>query len=697
METNDVLTYLKKIPMFRDLEPEAEKELLRLVPHVQEQTYRAGQRLLDQDEAPDETFLIIDGRVRVWRTPDDPKLDDEELGERGAGDILGRTGLKPGDFEHLNAETVEATHVFVLPFRDLIRAYQKSTYLRNYLAGPLKPDNLATTLQEIGLFSQLTDSTEVLELYRIGAITHEQYYHNGEWLFRQGEVSHRLFYVVEGEVRLTQIDQEGMIMEVDVLRAEDTAGETGLLVGDFHDVTATANGYARTLYLERTEFLDLLEERSRLRRRLQVSDIVSQRRKIGSFDWLRDDEWVISEVQRHWWRLLRQTGAPIIILALLTPATLLLLTHQPWLALTLGIFMLLLVGIIGWQYMNWRDDFFVLTTQRVVHIERTWPFTTEREETPLDNVQDIYEIRPGLSANLLNYGSLILQTAGETVDIDMNYIPRPGDMRDVISKQMERSRARTVLRMRGQIRDLLARRLRITENPEPKKDEQGEVKAQRRFLPIAITQSIWEYFFPPAWVEDEEGNAILWRRYWLPGFLRYSAAFFPFLLMTVGGAVFLITVQGDSGFQNLLIWTVAWLFLEAVLLAILLWFVEDWRNDYFQLTPSHIILVRRQPLLLQESRHEARLDHIQNLGYEIPTILARILNYGHVQFETAGREGKFELKWVRRPEQIQSKISNRQYEYRQHLQQIEATQRQQELLSWFATYDELNRNARQES
>ena len=138
-------------------------------------------------------------------------------------------------------------------------------------------------------------------------------------------------------------------------------------------------------------------------------------------------------------------------------------------------------------------------------------------------------------------------------------------------------------------------------------------------------------------------------------------------------------------------WLVGWLFVEAVSLGILMWFVEDWRNDYFQLTPSHIILVQRLPLLLRESRHEARLDRIQNLGYEVPSIFGKLLDYGHVAFETAGTQGKFELRWVRHPEDAQKTISNRQYEYRRRQRQTEADRRQQELLSWFSTYDELHR------
>jgi hypothetical protein len=36
---------------------------------------------------------------------------------------------------------------------------------------------------------------------------------------------------------------------------------------------------------------------------------------------------------------------------------------------------------------------------------------------------------------------------------------------------------------------------------------------------------------------------------------------------------------------------VAWLVVETILFATLLWYIEDWRNDYFQLTPSRLVLV----------------------------------------------------------------------------------------------------------
>ena len=130
--------------------------------------------------------------------------------------------------------------------------------------------------------------------------------------------------------------------------------------------------------------------------------------------------------------------------------------------------------------------------------------------------------------------------------------------------------------------------------------------------------------------------------------------------MTLFGGWGLISVgpSGD-GFTGFF---VAWLFAEALFLGVFLYFVEDWRNDYFELTPSHIIEVEQRPLLLGVARREARLDRIQNLSFQVPGFVARVLRFGHVQFETAGREGKFELKWVRYPDRVRSKISDHQYE-----------------------------------
>jgi CRP-like cAMP-binding protein len=690
MDPQEVLDYLKQIPPFQGLDRRGEEELLRLVPYVNERHYEAGDKVLDEQRPPDRTVCIVRGEVELTQ-----EQTGSPLGTRRSGFIMGRKSLEPGQYDEFTATAQGAVTALVIPFRDLIRTYDRSEYLQKTVPGPLHPSNLIKTLQDIPLFENFTDRRGTTELRNVAPLVHDQVINNGEWLFRQGEISDRLHYILEGRVELTQVDQDGLTRKVDVLEPGEIAGETGLLVGDFHDVTATADGYARVLYIGSTEFQDLMDERPYLRRRLNVSPEVEKRRNLRDFDWLRDDEWVVEIVKRHWVRLSRQIGAPLFILLLLLPALYAVLAAEHWvfnlLAFLLLVPIVILVGVIVWQYLNWRDDFFVITTQRVAHVERTWPFASESEETLLDNVQDIYEMQPTLSANLMNFGNLVLQTAGETVEIDMNYVPNPSRVRAIVSEQIERLKARDLLRTQGKIRDLLARRLDIVE-AEEEVEESAPSEDEKPPLLVGLVKSGWEYLFPPSQLEAAGGETIIWRRYWLPGLFRYLLAFIPLVIVTLGGGLLLIQQIQQAEEGNFWVFLVIWFALEAVSIGVLMWFVEDWRNDYFQLTQSHIILVEQRPLLFQESRRQARLDRIQNLGFEIPNILGRILNYGHVHFETAGEEG-FRLEWLHHPREVQATISNRQYQYSRRQQQIEAARRQQELLSWFSTYDDLKQEA----
>ena len=693
MEPKDVIANLKKIPMFRDLADRAgEDALLRLVPHVAERVYEADENLFTQGETPDRLCLIISGHVAITHTQDDGTVTPGRT--KQAGDVLGRTGLAVNQYEDVTAQATEETHVLYLLFREFInKVYDQSDELRQHLSGPLQSASAVQLLKTIPLFADLQDDRGEMELYRIAKLVHDQVYGNGEWLFRQGEISDRLVLVVEGRIQLTKIDAEGLVREVGWLEVGDVAGETGLLVGDFHDVLATADAHARVLFLLREDFAKLLEERPRLFNRLRVSTTVEGRHKARKHDWLRDDEWVIIEVKRHWSRLARQVTVPIIFLILLASVLSLLIASETEAIVVLGVIVgfiiIVLSAAIGWQYLNWRDDFFVLTTQRVVHIERAGPFSTDSEESPLDNIQDVYEVQQGITANILNFGNLVLQTAGETVDIDMDNIPNPSRLRELIFQQIERTKARDLLRARGQIRDLLARRLHIEKAP-PREELEGAApkRTQRRMWFLLPISWLWDYLFPPSWLETDGGGTIVLRRYWLPGILRYVGAFLPLLLLTVFGGRGVISLMGT---ENLWWAAIAWLAGELIFTGAFLYIVEDWRNDYVQITPSHIIQVERSPLLLSESRREARLDRIQNLSFQVPDIIAQILKYGHVQFETAGREGKFELKYVRNPAKVRAKISDRQYEYSQRQRRVDALRRQDELLSWFATYDNLRK------
>jgi len=129
---------------------------------------------------------------------------------------------------------------------------------------------------------------------------------------------------------------------------------------------------------------------------------------------LQGGEEVIQVIRRHpaslWGRL--ALIALVIIIALVV-----------WLNLsgdgTLGTlvniaFILVIVGGLLIGFMVWyryRNDLWVITSQRLIDVTRSTPFNQQITTASLTNVQDISIRRKGIFNTMLNFGDVICQTA----------------------------------------------------------------------------------------------------------------------------------------------------------------------------------------------------------------------------------------------------------------------------------------------
>lgn len=548
--------------------------------------------------------------------------------------------------------------------------------------------DIVTHLRQLPLFQDLKpdrDARDERLLYLVAKIVQEANFSPGDRLFGQGEPADRLYTILRGRIQLTAFGPDGSRLDLGIKQPGDSFGETGLFVGDFHDASAEALSPVQVLYITRDDFLPLLKQYPSLQRRLHISHDLQRQRHLPRFDWMRDDEVVIYLGQRHAMELLRRALLPALgFIALLVLMFVLAQTRLGWGGLALlSLPALLLGGLLAWDYVDWHDDRFVLTTQRVMHLERKGPFGSMFEEAALDDIQDVLEVKPNVLANLFDYGDIILHTAGGTVKIDFTEVHRPAVWREAILREMGRIQARRVVRMRGETRTQLERRLNLVPQPEPVSRKETSPKPPG--LLTVLVSTVRELLFPASWVYSPDQQTIKWRRYWLPGFIRFWWVSLIFLVVTLGG-----TLWAANRLENQQpLWIAGWMIVEMLLLGVVMWYIEDWRNDFFQITPTHIIHVDRKPLWGRLTRQEARLDRIQNITSDVPDLFARIFDYGKVTLETAGAEGKFEIEYVREPEKVRAEISKRQQQFRQRDLTRQAAQRQDELLSWFAIYDSL--------
>jgi CRP-like cAMP-binding protein/membrane protein YdbS with pleckstrin-like domain len=168
--------------------------------------------------------------------------------------------------------------------------------------------------------------------------------------------------------------------------------------------------------------------------------------------------------RKHWINLLQRTGiqALAMLLALylllafalasatkslgmesveLPPVSL--FGFQGWLFFLLGVLSFFAILWFVYQYVDWRNDIYIVTDNEVIDVERDlaiFPFfffyTESRRQASLANVQYVDLNVPGPLAMLLNYGNVIVQTAGAEGRLDFLFVGKPRRVHDEILRRL---------------------------------------------------------------------------------------------------------------------------------------------------------------------------------------------------------------------------------------------------------------------
>ncbi len=167
---------------------------------------------------------------------------------------------------------------------------------------------------------------------------------------------------------------------------------------------------------------------------------------------------------RHWWFLITAVVRPFLLVVLVGVAgglitRLTVVIDEVGLLLLSALFGLGLVGLVAmvWQVLVWREDRYILDGDRLLDVEQA-PFRMRRlvKETLLGRVQDVSYRIPHPLAHLLNYGDVLIQTAGETQHFTFDGVTDPRAVHAEISRRLVASReAEGEARSRQQREDIL--------------------------------------------------------------------------------------------------------------------------------------------------------------------------------------------------------------------------------------------------
>ncbi|HNT29519.1 MAG TPA: PH domain-containing protein [bacterium] len=162
-----------------------------------------------------------------------------------------------------------------------------------------------------------------------------------------------------------------------------------------------------------------------------------------TFKGQKEGEHVVLLLRRHWLTHLKPLLFTFVVFIVPLIAWFIIVTKLftgiPGEVIWIAALVWFLLGAFFFVY-NWLDwylDIYLVTNQRVIDITQNGLFHRTVGATSLDNVQDvIYEI-DGIIPTILNYGNVIIHTAGPTGDIIFEEVAHPQDVQEKIMVEVE--------------------------------------------------------------------------------------------------------------------------------------------------------------------------------------------------------------------------------------------------------------------
>ena len=252
----------KKVPLFDDLPQDA---FVALVNRLGYHRHGAGQLIIREGEPGRSFFIIVEGKVRVYKAGGDGKVIT--LAHLGEGAFFGEMAMLSGAPRTANVVSEEETEILEVTdtvLRELATKYpQVVNSLKNFYRQRLLNNVMAIS----PLFKDFDPSQRkaLVEKFRMRQAA------PGEKVIAEGKSTDGLYVVLHGVVDVT-VEQR----QVARLKEGEIFGEMSLLTRDPASATVTAKSNAILLRLPRDSFQELVVTHPQILE--LVSDLAEKRR-----------------------------------------------------------------------------------------------------------------------------------------------------------------------------------------------------------------------------------------------------------------------------------------------------------------------------------------------------------------------------------------------------------------------------------
>jgi hypothetical protein len=516
------------------------------------------------------------------------------------------------------------------------------------------------------LFKYLTEEElgQILPLFK--PISLEE----GEVLYRAGFPGRNFFLVVSGKILLEDESEKKI-----VINDQGHFGNQDLDRDSLRRETALALGKTTLLAVNKRGFSAILAAYPSVKSRLSAMRTSARIFQTNDFPWIRDEEVVRFIDRKHSNVLYSQLTLPALFLALSGIGAVLL-------RFNVGIFLLItvLIAVLWgiWLWLDWKNDFYLVTNERAAWIEKVIWLHDQRREVPLQSILSV-NISSTQLQRMFGYGDVIIRTY--TGNIPMRNASHPQLLLDMIADGQEQAKIQARQTDRANISQAIRDRLGLSGEENPLGDQ-----AEFTDLIMEGGPQLTETITPL-----QEFLNLFRARYELNGVINYRKH--VFILLRNSWWLWLLFLASLVAFFARMVNLISWPGLQAMALTLVLavlglaYAFADWANDRFQITDKQVIDVDRKPFG-RETKRSALLENILSLDYRRENIIQRIFDFGTVAINVGDIQLDFE--YVAQPIAVQNEIFERYNAVIKEKELDEARRRRDDMVEFLAAYHQEN-------
>jgi uncharacterized membrane protein YdbT with pleckstrin-like domain len=325
--------------------------------------------------------------------------------------------------------------------------------------------------------------------------------------------------------------------------------------------------------------------------------------------------------------------------------------------------------------MKWRNDFFLLTRERVCVEKKIIGFYESRNESPVNAILSV-GIDTSLMGRLLGFGTVTVRTY--TGDLQFKRLPYPYVIYEMLEIRREVASFEATQAEKREIREALMGK--VDRRPMRKTipstaDDSGYSE------PTDQSGSFSNFLAGMFNLRTEKEDSVIYRTHW---WILLKKTLLPGLFLLT---VVLVVLGRILGFLSIIPEIV--IYISGLILAVIGWGwwiyqFQDWQNDVYIITDDLLIDVNQKPLG-SDDRRSAPVKNIQTVEFERKGLINLMLNFGTVKIKIGNEELTFDN--VYQPSEVQAEIYAR---YRATLETAKKNE-QQKFVEWIKTYEEMKK------